>query len=179
MKQTGVIQRDIEVVVLDYGMSQGKFTPSEAKTLVKDENGKPESRMFRYLSIVGMLLYLSGHTFPDFAFQMNSCSRYMFRPKLSHKLTYNRLDHYLNQTKYCGLVLNPNYYACKLDAYTYDNFSGIYGHYDPTDHECVESRNDFFITFADFLDLWISNSLTNTALSTIEAEIIVIDHCCR
>ena len=68
MKQTVVIQRDIEVVVLDYGMSKGKFTPSEAKTLVKDENGKPESRMFRYLSIVGMLLYLSGHTFPDFAF---------------------------------------------------------------------------------------------------------------
>ena len=39
-------------------MSKGKFTPSEANPLVKDENGEPECGMFSYRSIVGMLIYL-------------------------------------------------------------------------------------------------------------------------
>ena len=52
MKQTRLIQGVMEAVGLDDGMSKGKFTPSEANPLVKDDNGKPESGMFRYSIIV-------------------------------------------------------------------------------------------------------------------------------
>ena len=81
MKNTRIVQRGIEELGLDDDMSKDKFTPSEAKPLVKDENGKPASGMFGYSSIVGMLLYLYGDTIPDFYLAVNSCSRYMFIPK--------------------------------------------------------------------------------------------------
>ena len=70
-KQTGFIQRVIEAVVLYDGMVKGKFTSSELSPLVKDADGEPTSGMFSYSSVVGMLLYLSGHTRPDIAFAVN------------------------------------------------------------------------------------------------------------
>ena len=84
MKQTGLIQRVIEAVGLDDGMAKGKFTPSELSPLVKDADGEPAGGMFSYSSVVGMLLYLSGHTRPDIAYAVNCCARYMFCPKRSH-----------------------------------------------------------------------------------------------
>ena len=70
MKQTGLIKRIIKALGLDDG-AKGKFTPSESKPLVKDVNGDLASGAFSYSSVVGMLLYLSGHTRPDI-----SCARY-------------------------------------------------------------------------------------------------------
>ncbi len=64
MKQTGLIKRIIEALGLDDG-AKGKFTPSESKPLVKDVNGELASGAFSYSSVVGMHLYLSGHTRPD------------------------------------------------------------------------------------------------------------------
>ena len=58
MKHTSIIQHVIEVVSLYGGILKGKFTPSEYKPLVKDNNGEPESGMFIYSSAVGMLLYI-------------------------------------------------------------------------------------------------------------------------
>ena len=71
MKQTGLIPRVIEAIGLEDGMGKGKFTPSEQRPLVKDAYGKPPSRMFRYIIIVGMLLYLSGNTCPYMDFTVN------------------------------------------------------------------------------------------------------------
>jgi hypothetical protein len=70
MKQTGLIKGIIEALGLDDG-AKGKFTPSESKPLVKDINGDLESGAFSYSSVVGMLLYLSGHTRPDITFAVN------------------------------------------------------------------------------------------------------------
>ena len=57
MKQTGLTDRIIEALGLDDGMVKGKYTPSEAKPLVKDEDGEEASGTFSYSSVVGMLLY--------------------------------------------------------------------------------------------------------------------------
>jgi hypothetical protein len=94
MKQTGQIKRIIEALGLDDG-AKGKFTPSESKPLVKDVNGELASGAFSYSSVVGMLLYLSGHTRPDITFAVNCCARYMFCPKHSHKLALKRIGRYL------------------------------------------------------------------------------------
>ena len=82
--------------------------------MVKDETGGPASEMFRYSSVVEMLLYISRHTNPDASLAVNICTRYMFSPKQSQELALKILVRYLNQTKYHDLVLNTNYYAFTL-----------------------------------------------------------------
>ena len=49
----------------------------------------------------------------------------------------------------------------------------------PDDLACAKSCTGFIITFADCPVLWISIFKTETNLSTMEAETIVLDHCCR
>jgi hypothetical protein len=62
MKQTGLIKRVIEALGLDDGYTKGKHTPAESKPLVKDAEGEGVHGGFSYSSVIGMLLYLSGHT---------------------------------------------------------------------------------------------------------------------
>ncbi len=81
MKQTILIKKVIEVLGLDDGYAKGKPTPEESKPLVKDADREGAHGGFSYSSIVGMLLYLSGHTQPDISYAVNCCPRYMFCPK--------------------------------------------------------------------------------------------------
>jgi hypothetical protein len=82
MKQTGLIERVIEALGLDYGYARGKQTPAETKPLIKDEDGVAAAEGFSYSSVVGMLLYLLGHTQLDITYAVNCCARYMFSPKI-------------------------------------------------------------------------------------------------
>jgi hypothetical protein len=63
--ETELIKQVIEALGLDNGLVKGKYTPSESKLLVKNLNGEAASGAFSYSSVVGMLLYLTGHTCPD------------------------------------------------------------------------------------------------------------------
>ena len=66
MKQIGLVDRVIETLGLDDGMTTGKFTPCESSPLVRNEEGEFASGTFSYSSVVGMLLHsLSGHLRPD------------------------------------------------------------------------------------------------------------------
>jgi len=178
MKQTGLIDRVIETLGLDLGTTSGKFTPAEAKPLVKDVDGEPALGEFSYSSVVGMLLYLAGHTRPDIAYAVNCCARYMFCPKRSHELALKRIGRYLKATRNRGLVLNPSK-LLKVDCYPDADFAGLYGHENPSDPSCVKSRTGFVITVANCPVLWQSKLQTETALSTMEAEIVALAHSCR
>jgi hypothetical protein len=83
---------------LDSKMVTPKWTPAEATLLACDNDGEPPQGAFSYESVVGMLLYLSGHSHPDIAYVVNCCAWYMFNPKLSHKKTLKRIGHYLKAT---------------------------------------------------------------------------------
>ena len=178
MKQTVLIDQVIETLGLDLGTTSGKFTPAEAKPLVKDADGEPALGEFSYSSIVGMLLYLAGHTRPDIAYAVNCCARYMFCPKRSHELALKRIGRYLKATRDHGLVLNPSK-LLKVDCYPDADFAGLYGHENPSDPSCVKSRTGFVITVANCPVLWQSKLQTETALSTMEAEIVALAHSCR
>eukprot|EP00804_Cyclotella_cryptica_P025289 CCRYP_010373-RB/>CCRYP_010373-RB protein AED:0.34 eAED:0.34 QI:0/-1/0/1/-1/0/1/0/497 len=178
MKQTGLIDRVIETLGLDLGTTSGKFTPAEAKPLVKDADGEPALGEFSYSSVVGMLLYLAGHTRPDIAYAVNCCARYMFCPKRSHELALKRIGRYLKATRDRGLVLNPSK-LLKVDCYPDADFAGLYGHENSSDPSCVKSRTGFVITVANCPVLWQSKLQTETALSTMEAEIVALAHSCR
>jgi len=94
-----MIKRIIEALGLDDG-AKGKFIPSESKplALVKDINGDLASEAFSYSSVVGMLLYLSGHTRPNITFAVNCCAHCLFCPKHSHELALKQIGCYLKQT---------------------------------------------------------------------------------
>jgi hypothetical protein len=179
MKQTGLIDRVIEALGLDDGMAKGKETPAAATPLVKDVEGPEASGAFSYSSVVGMLLYLSGHTRPDIAYAVNCCARYMFCPRRSHEVALKRIGRYLKHTRDRGIVLNPSKDVCKVDCYPDADFAGLYGHEKPYDPSCVKSRTGYVITFADCPVHWQSKLQTQTAQSTMEAEIIALAHSCR
>ena len=80
----------------------------------------------------------------------------MFIPKCSQEFSLNILAHDLNQTKDCGLVLNPNSDVCKVDAYLDADFYGIDGNKEPTDSACVKSRTGFIITSTGCPVFWVS-----------------------
>jgi hypothetical protein len=179
MKQTGLIKRVIKALGLDDGYAKGKHTLAKTKALVKDADKEVAHGGFSYSSVVGMLLYLSSHTCPDIAYVVNCCARYMFCPKHSHELALKRIGRYLKQTSDRGMVMNPSTDICKIDAYPGTDFAGMYGHEKPTDPSCVKSCSGFIITFADVPILWQSKLQTETALSTMEAEVIALAACCR
>jgi hypothetical protein len=113
MKQTGLIKQVIKALGLEDGLVKGKYTPSESKPLVKNLNGVAVSGAFSYSSVVGMLLYLSGHTRPDVTFAANCCAQYMFCLKHLHELALKCIGPYLKQASDCGMVMNPSSKVCK------------------------------------------------------------------
>eukprot|EP00956_Cyclotella_meneghiniana_P032322 scaffold88264_cov32-Cyclotella_meneghiniana.AAC.1 len=139
MKQTGLIDRVLEALGLDTKYATNKWTPAEGKPLTKDENGKPPQGSFSYSSVVGMLLYLAGHTRPDIAYAVNCCARYMFNPRLSHEQALKRIGRYLKATRDKGLILNPSG-KLKVDAYPDADFAGLYGYESNSDPACAKSR---------------------------------------
>ncbi|KAL7465925.1 hypothetical protein ACHAXS_006230 [Conticribra weissflogii] len=179
MKQTGLIDRVLEALGLDSGTVNGKLTPAEGKPLVKDSDGEPARGTFSYPSVVGMLLYLSGHSRPDIAYAVNCAARYMFCPKRSHEEALKRLGRYLKATRDRGLILDPQGSILKIDNYPDADFAGMFGYEKPTDPASAKSRTGYVITVAACPVLWQSKLQTETALSTMEAEIVALAHSCR
>ena len=108
---------------------------------MKDVDGKEASGNFSYSSVVGMLLYLSGHLQPDIAYAVNCCAQYMFCPKRSDKMALKRPGCYLKATRDRGLVLNPSSIdgQFEVDCYPDADFSGMHGHEKPNDPASVRS----------------------------------------
>ena len=66
-----------------------------------------------------------------------------------------------------------------IAAYPDADFTGMYGYERPTDPACAKSWSGFIIVFAGVPVMWQSKLQTETALSTMEAEIIALAACMR
>lgn len=179
LKQTGLIDRIIEALGLDDGNVHGKWTPAELKPLVKDADGEPAREGFSFAAVVGMLLYLTGHSRPEMSYAVNCAARYMFAPKHSHEQALKRIGRYLKATRDRGMVLNPSGNVLKIDCYPDADFAGMYGHEKSNDPACVKSRTGYVITAANCPVHWQSKLQGQTAGSTMEAEINALAHSCR
>lgn len=95
--QLGLVDCIISAVGLEG--SKSKETPAILGALPKDENGEPCNEYFNYGSVVGMLMYLAGHSRPDLGFAVHQCARYTHCPKRCHKQAVKHIGHYLVGTR--------------------------------------------------------------------------------
>ena len=58
------------------------------------------------------------------------------------------------------------------------DFAGLYDYESNSDPACAKSHTGFLITVSDCPMVWVSKLQTETALSTMEAEVNVLAHCC-
>ena len=178
LTQTGLTKRIVEALGLCNNYSTKIGTPAEVGPLPKDADGDPPSGHFNYGSVVGMLLYLSGHSRPDIAFAVHQCARYTFRPTRRHEKALIRIGRYLKGTLDKGLIMTPTNKPC-IDCYPDADFAGLYGHEDVQDPHCVRSRTGFVIMAFGCPVLWSSSLQSEIALSTMEAEYVAISRACR
>ena len=82
------------------------------------------------------------------------------------------------KTRDKGLVLTPSD-DLNINVYPDADFAGLYGYEDSSDPVCVRSRTGFVITVANCPVLWQSKLQTETATSTMEAEIVALGSCCK
>ena len=93
MKQIDLTDRIIDAMGLNDVNS--KETPAAQGTLPKNEHGESCNGTFNDTSMIGMLLYLSGHTKSDIAFAVSQCARYSFCPRKTHEKALKRIGRYL------------------------------------------------------------------------------------
>ena len=169
MTQTGLIERIIEAL----GLSDAniKDTPAALGTLPKNEDGGLYNGTFNYASVIGMSLYLSGHSRPDIAFAVSHCARYSFCPRRSHEEALKRIGRYLKGTSDKGLILKPQK-SLNVDLYVDSDFAGLWNTEDQMDPTSVKSRSGWIFTIGGSPIAWVSKLQQEIALSTMEAEYV-------
>ena len=170
LTQTGLIQRCIDALKIDHLHS--KRTPASMTVLGKDPNGEPPDGTFNYASVIGMLLYLSGHSRPDIALAVAQCARFTHNPKRSHELALIRIGQYLKHTPDKGLILKPKPFTdhFAIDVYVDAAFAVGWGVDDPNDPSSVKSRTGYVIEVMGCPVVWVSKLQSTIATSTMEAE---------
>jgi hypothetical protein len=171
LTQVGLIDRIIVAMGLEAATT--KKTPAGAGSLPKNEDGPPCNENFNYASVVGMLMYLAGHSRPDIAFAVHQCARYTHCPKLIHEQALKHIGRYLLGTRERGLIIEPSQ-ELKVDLYVDAAFAGLWGYEDKQDPSCVKSRTGFVVFVGDCPVLWGSKMQTEIALSTMESEYIAL-----
>ena len=178
LKQTGLTRRVVKALGLDNKYSTACSTPAETAALPRDVDGQPASGAINYASVVGMMLYLTGHSRPDCAFAVHQCARYTHEPKRSHEVALKRIGRYLKGTQDKGLILNPSD-TYRVDCYPDADFAGLWGREHPQDPHCARSRTGYVITLADCPVLWRSSLQSEIAMSTMEAEYVALSTSCK
>jgi hypothetical protein len=178
LTQSGLTKRIVEALGLCSTNSTAISTPAEAAPLPKDVDGAPSSGNFNYAAVIGMMLYLSGHSRPDIAFAVHQCARYTFNPTRRHEIALIRIGRYLKGTMNRGLIMTPSEEP-KVDCYPDADFAGLYGHENAQDPHCARSRTGYVILAFGCPVLWRSKLQTEIALSTMEAEYVAISTSCR
>ena len=96
--QTGLIDQIISAMGLEG--TNPKSTPAEYGSLPVDKEGKPCNESFNYASVIGMLMYLQGHSRLDIGYMVHACAcGYTHNPKQSHELALKHIGKYLIGTR--------------------------------------------------------------------------------
>ncbi len=95
-----------------------------------------------------------------------------------HKQALKPIDRYLKATADKGLIMKPSETLLKIDSLLDADVAGMYGHKAMDDPVCVKSRTGYVIMVANCPIVGQSKLQSETALSTMEAEIVALAHSC-
>ena len=109
----------------------------------------------KYISLIGMLMYLANDICPDISHAVHACARYTHNRKKSHATVVKHILRYLKGFHDKGLVLKPNKKQA-LDRYVDSNFTENYSHYDDQDPSSTKSRNGYGILYQWCQIFWVS-----------------------
>jgi hypothetical protein len=182
LTQTGLAKRIIEAIGLCSSFSTPISTPAEKAPLPKETNGPPATESFNYAAVVGMMLYLSGHSRPYIAFAVHhhhhQYTRYTLCPTRKHELALILIGCYLKCTMNQGLIMSPLDKPF-IDCYSDADFAGLYGCEDAQDPHCARSRAGYAILAFGCPVLWVSCLMPEIALSTMETEYCALSMSCK
>jgi hypothetical protein len=167
MTQTGLIDK----VLAASGMEDCKpnLMPAPAQALGSDPDGPPMVETWKYLSILGMLLYLATNTRPDIAFAVSQAARFSSAPKQSHATAVKSIIRYLKRTRSQGTIIRPTG-KLDLDLYVDADFAGLFRQEPDRIPESVKSRTGYVIMLSNCPLLFKSILQNSISASTLEAE---------
>ena len=147
--------------------------------LHKDPKGKPMSTEFNYCLVIGKLNFLEKSTCPDIAYTVHQCAHFSSDPKQSHADAVKHIGRYLEGMPNEGITLHPNAqqnFQCCVDADFSSNWRPEGAQMDPM---TAKSHSGWIIQYAGCPITWVSKLQTLTALSTTEAEYVVLSMAMR
>ena len=178
--QTGLIERILQASgMIDCNPAK---TPAAKLPLGSDLGGnKHFEGKEKYSSIVGMLLYLAGHSRPDIAFAVHQVARFTHNPTRKHQTALKTILRYLKGTRDKGLMFKPNddEETSGLHANCDADFAGLYEVESKDYPISVKSRTGFVIRLDNCPVVWKSKLQSLIALSTLESEYIALSQCMR
>jgi hypothetical protein len=161
----------IQDILTKFGMKDAKPIKTPMGTnrhLDLDTGGKSIDQKLIYRSMIGSLLYLCASR-PDIMLSVCMCARFQADPKEVHLRAVKRNLRYLVHTPKFGLWY-PKGSTFDLIGYSDANWAGC-----KIDRKSTSGTYQFL---GRFLVSWASKKQNLVALSTAEAEYIVIGHCC-
>jgi hypothetical protein len=170
----------IDKILATTGMADchARPTPASTTALATDAEGARCKEEWGYPNVIGMLLYLTGHSRPDVQQAVHQCARFTHNPRASHEEAVKHICRYLKGTRDKGLVFRIDG-DLTLDCYVDADFAGLWKVEHETDPVCVKSRTGFVIMLGGCPLLWVSRLQTEIALSTTEAEYIALSTAMR
>ena len=176
LTQTGLIDKVLSLTKLTD--CNGCNTPATVDPLHADKDGARFEEEWAYDVVIGMLMYMAGNTRPDIANAVHQAARFTHGARKSHAAGVKRILRYLKKTKSEGLILKPDR-DHRVDCYVDADFGGLFSTEDKQDPVSVKSRTGYVITYRDAPLMWASKMQTQVALSTMEAEYIVLSQSMR
>ncbi len=143
------------------------------------KNEPPFDLDFNYRSAVGKLDYLAQTTRPDIMYATHQIAKYSSIPRQSHGEAVLYLVCYLKKTHDLGLKFKPDPKK-GFECYCDPDFSGNWNKaFAPMDPSTAKSRSGWIIFYAGRPVSWASKLQSQVALSTTEAEYIVMSQYLR
>ena len=140
---------------------------STQKLLPRSDDEEPADSK-KYMSLVGSLLYISGHARPDISYAVNQCTRHMQNPGKSHWEAAIRILGYLHNTIDVGMEFRENKQQHPLlEVYTDSDHMGSR---DAAGN--LRSVGGHLLFHEGNLISWRSHTQKSPTLSTTESEMV-------